>query len=166
MLNDQARGVLDPADQAALLAHARESLASERRRSVVDLPSGAAARMYCRPVGDGDAGRRRRRPRQAGPLRRARSARGRRSTPRMPLPGLVGSDPLWLRACRQVETAFRSGEWLVVAGEPGVGKLALLQAVQLRRSRRDWRSSTPRTAGTARVAAVGARRLAGRRHAW
>ena len=55
------------------------------------------------------------------------------ATPRMPLPGLVGSDPVWLRACRQVEAASRSGEWLVVSGEPGVGKLALVQAVQLRR---------------------------------
>jgi transcriptional regulator of acetoin/glycerol metabolism len=32
-----------------------------------------------------------------------------------------------------VETAFRSGEWLALQGEPGVGKLALLRAVQLRR---------------------------------
>ena len=54
MLNDQARGVLDPADQTALLAHARESLTGERRRSVdVDLPSGAVARMFSHPVGEG-----------------------------------------------------------------------------------------------------------------
>ena len=33
----------------------------------------------------------------------------------------------------EVETVFRSGEWLAVEGEPGVGKLALLRAVQLRR---------------------------------
>jgi transcriptional regulator with AAA-type ATPase domain len=31
-----------------------------------------------------------------------------------------------------VETASRSGDWLVLCGERGVGKLALLQAVQLR----------------------------------
>ena len=84
------------------------------------------------PRGRRDRGRRRRRPRQAGRAPPSPQRGGHRSTPRMPLPGLVGSDPLWLRACRQVETAFRSGEWLVVCGEPGVGKLALLQAVQLR----------------------------------
>jgi sigma-54 dependent transcriptional regulator, acetoin dehydrogenase operon transcriptional activator AcoR len=132
ILNDQARGILDPADQTALLAHARESLTSERRRSVdVDLPSGAVARMFTHPVGEGSRG--------AGAVvhvKLERSAEpqrgGHRSAHRMPLPGLVGSDPLWLRACRQVETASRSGEWLVVCGEPGAGKLALLQAVQLR----------------------------------
>jgi len=50
----------------------------------------------------------------------------------MPLPGLVGSDPTWLRACRDVEAASSAEEWLVLSGEPGVGKLAILQAVQLR----------------------------------
>ena len=88
--------------------------------------------MYCHPVGEG--------PRGTGAVvhvkldptpRREHSSPA--ATPRMPLPGLVGSDPVWLRACRQVEAASRSGEWLVVSGEPGVGKLALVQAVQLRR---------------------------------
>jgi transcriptional regulator of acetoin/glycerol metabolism len=51
----------------------------------------------------------------------------------MPLPGLVGTAPLWLRACHEVETACQADEWLVVEGEPGVGKLALLRAVQVRR---------------------------------
>ncbi len=53
--------------------------------------------------------------------------------PRMPLPSLVGSGPPWLHACQEVEKTFRSGEWLAVEGEPGVGKLAVLRAVQLRR---------------------------------
>lgn len=133
ILNDQARRALDPADQTALLAHAGESLTSDRRRSVrVELPSGAAAQMYSHPVGEG--------PRGTGAVvhvrldptpRRERSSRP--ASPRMPLPGLVGSDPVWLRACRQVEAASQAGEWLVVSGEPGVGKLALVQAVQLRR---------------------------------
>jgi sigma-54 dependent transcriptional regulator, acetoin dehydrogenase operon transcriptional activator AcoR len=132
ILNDQARGILDPADQTALLAHARESLTSERRRSVdVDLPSGAVARMFSHPVGEGTRG-----PGTVVHVKLERSSEpqrvGHRSRPRMPLPGVVGADPHWLRACGEVETAFRAGEWLVVCGEPGVGKLALLQAVQLR----------------------------------
>jgi sigma-54 dependent transcriptional regulator, acetoin dehydrogenase operon transcriptional activator AcoR len=66
--------------------------------------------------------------RAASPQRTTRPAAA-----RMPLPGLVGSAPAWLRACDELERAFRAGEWLAVEGEPGVGKLALLSAVQLRR---------------------------------
>ena len=53
--------------------------------------------------------------------------------PRVPLPSLVGSGPPWLHACQEIERIFRSGEWLAVEGEPGVGKVAVLRAVQLRR---------------------------------
>lgn len=55
------------------------------------------------------------------------------SGPHPSLPGLVGQAPLWLRACNEVDAVLASGEWLVVEGEPGVGKLALLRGVQLRR---------------------------------
>jgi hypothetical protein len=48
--------------------------------------------------------------------------------------GLVGSGPLWLRGCDQVDAACASGAWLWLAGEPGTGKLALLRAVQRRRN--------------------------------
>jgi sigma-54 dependent transcriptional regulator, acetoin dehydrogenase operon transcriptional activator AcoR len=49
-------------------------------------------------------------------------------------PGLVGSGPLWLRGCQQVDAARASGEWLSLEGEPGAGKLALLRAVHRRRN--------------------------------
>jgi hypothetical protein len=49
-------------------------------------------------------------------------------------PALVGSGPLWLRGCGQVEAACASGEWLSLEGEPGTGKLALLRAVCRRRN--------------------------------
>ncbi len=133
MLNDHARTQLDPADQAALLRQAGDAVADGQRGSIlVDLPTGGSARMYCRPVRGGgqpagvvvhvkmgDSG---------GQLTMRRDA----PTP-MLLPGLVGTAPLWLRACHEVERIFRSGEWLAVQGEPGVGKLALLRAAQLRR---------------------------------
>jgi transcriptional regulator of acetoin/glycerol metabolism len=48
------------------------------------------------------------------------------------LPGLVGSGALWLRGCQQVQEAYEAGEWLVLEGEPGVGKLALARAVHQR----------------------------------
>jgi transcriptional regulator with AAA-type ATPase domain len=44
-------------------------------------------------------------------------------------PALVGSGPLWLRRCRQVEAAAASSEWLSLQGEPGTGKLALEEAL-------------------------------------
>jgi hypothetical protein len=52
---------------------------------------------------------------------------------RIVLPGLVGSGALWVRAGQQVDAAQVSGEWLVVEGEAGVGKLSLLRAVHQRR---------------------------------
>ena len=133
MMNDHARTELDPSDQAALLAQGAEALAGGRRGALtVELPTGAIARMVCRPIRDGS--------RPPGVVVHVKV--GERETPlpgargvpaRVPLPGLVGSAPLWMRACHDVETVFRSGDWLALQGEPGVGKLALLRAVQLRR---------------------------------
>ncbi len=133
MLNDFARTTFDAGDQAALLAQAAEALTPGHHGGfAVDLPSGRTARMYCRPVLAGD--------RRAGLVAHvkldrpaARIPRPRTPTSRMPLPGLVGSGPPWVYACKEVETVFRAGEWLALEGEPGVGKLALLQSVQLRR---------------------------------
>lgn len=134
MLNDYARTVLDPADQVTLLAQATEALTSGHRGTfLVELHSGQTARLYCRPVLNGDQ--------SAGIVAHVRldhaddsqQVRVRDAMPQLPLPGLVGSGPPWLHACHAVERAFRSGEWLVVEGEPGVGKLSVLRAVQLRR---------------------------------
>jgi sigma-54 dependent transcriptional regulator, acetoin dehydrogenase operon transcriptional activator AcoR len=135
MMNDHARQVLDPAEQAILLGQAAEALAGRHPTAavMVDLPSGLKARMYCRPVrGDG---------RLAGGVVHVKlielDNRERAEVvvpPRMFLPGLVGSGALWLRACHQVETIYESGEWIAVEGEPGVGKLALISAVHRRRN--------------------------------
>ena len=136
MLNDYARAVLDPADQAALIAQAAEAsdeLPQARRGAIpVRLPSGTAARMYCQPVRVGTE--------LAGVVVHVKlgesdnqQASTRNLVSRTLLPGLVGHAPLWLRACQEVQAAFQAGEWLAVEGERGVGKLALLRAVQLRR---------------------------------
>ena len=51
LMNDQARDTLDPGDQAALLGHAAGALAGDRPAAVdVVLPTGARARMHCRPL--------------------------------------------------------------------------------------------------------------------
>ena len=31
-------------------------------------------------------------------------------------PGLVGSGPLWLRGCQQVEAVYTTGDWLALLG--------------------------------------------------
>ena len=134
MINERGRSSLEPADQTAVLAHAAEARSSRQDRTVaVDLPSGQRARLDCRTVGGDD---------QApgvvvhvklDPHDLPDQEHRRSMTAPMALPGLVGSAAQWRHACRKVEEAFRAGEWLAVAGEDGVGKLALLQAVHLRR---------------------------------
>jgi sigma-54 dependent transcriptional regulator, acetoin dehydrogenase operon transcriptional activator AcoR len=137
ILNDHARQALSAADQAVLVAHAAEML--QRRRSpgaaTVELPSGAAARMFCHPVrGPGD---------DPGltpdgvvhvKLLAPDSAAAAVPPPRQPtqLPGLVGGGAVWRRALRQTEAACHHGEWLALEGESGVGKLALIRAVHQR----------------------------------
>jgi sigma-54 dependent transcriptional regulator, acetoin dehydrogenase operon transcriptional activator AcoR len=133
MLNDHARTLLDPGDQAALIGHATEALTRRAAGAVtVDLPSGMAARMSCRPVSNG--------PIADGVVhvKLVSASLGATDVPAprtaMYLPGLVGSGVLWLRACREAEALYDSSDWLTLEGEPGVGKLALARAVHQRRN--------------------------------
>ncbi|MBV9207491.1 MAG: GAF domain-containing protein [Actinobacteria bacterium] len=133
MLNDHARRMLDPGDQAALIGHATEALAGQHSGAVTaSLPSGAVARIFCRRIDD------------SGPfadgivhvkLTRAVAAVADVPAPRsaMYLPGLVGSGVLWLRACREAEALYDNSDWFTLEGEAGVGKLALARAVHQRR---------------------------------
>jgi sigma-54 dependent transcriptional regulator, acetoin dehydrogenase operon transcriptional activator AcoR len=136
MMNEHARHVLDPGDQAVLLGQAGEALAGGKSRAVeVELPTGLTARMHCHPSrGLGQLG-------SAGGVVHVklleagwRLAADTPAPARMVLPGLVGSGALWLRSCQQVQEAYEADEWLVLEGEPGVGKLALARAVHQRRS--------------------------------
>jgi sigma-54 dependent transcriptional regulator, acetoin dehydrogenase operon transcriptional activator AcoR len=136
MMSRCAGEVLDPGDQAAMLGHAARALAAGHLGPVdVELPSGARARMSCRPVrGKGQR-------RLAGGVTHVKLIEpagmpptGARPPPRPLLPGLVGSGPLWLRGCNQVDAAYSGGRWLALEGEPGAGKLALLRAVHRRRN--------------------------------
>src|SRR6201992_3158999 len=138
MMNDYARRILDPADQAALIGQAAEVLTRRSTGAVTaDLPTGLRSRMYCRPV-DSDT------PYADGIVhvklmetapRPAATSGGRQGVKTsMFLPGLVGSGVLWTRACREAEVAYDSAEWLTLEGEPGVGKMALARAVHQRRN--------------------------------
>jgi sigma-54 dependent transcriptional regulator, acetoin dehydrogenase operon transcriptional activator AcoR len=141
MMNDHARQVLDPGDQAVLLGQAGEALSAGRGGAVeVELPTGITARMYCRPT-PSVATRTGGRPGTVGGvvhvklIEPARRPAGDPVHPaRMYLPGLVGSGALWLRGCQQAQEVYEAGEWLALEGEPGVGKLALLRAMHQRRN--------------------------------
>ena len=140
MMNDHARQVLDPGDQAVLLGQAGEALSAGRGGAVeVELPTGITARMYCRPTPSAALGADGRRTvggvvhvKLIEPSRRPAGEPAHQA--RMYLPGLVGSGALWVRGGQQAQEVYESGEWLVLEGEPGVGKLALLRAMHQRRN--------------------------------
>ncbi len=62
----------------------------------------------------------------------ARSAKPSRPGPMRPLPGVAGRSPVWLQACQRVEAQCRARSWLLVTGEPGVGKCAIVEAAHRR----------------------------------
>jgi sigma-54 dependent transcriptional regulator, acetoin dehydrogenase operon transcriptional activator AcoR len=133
MLNDHARTMLDPGDQAALIGHATEALARHTvGAAAVDLPSGVVARMSVRRLSDGPVSDGVVHVKLVPAVAGAADVPAPRSA--MYLPGLVGSGVLWLRACREAETMYDASEWLTLEGEPGVGKLALARAVHQRRN--------------------------------
>ncbi|HWE13786.1 MAG TPA: GAF domain-containing protein [Solirubrobacteraceae bacterium] len=138
MMNDYARRILDPADQAALIAQSAEILTRRHAGAVTaDLPTGLKARVYCRPVDTGTPyadGIVHVKLLEAAPARPAVTAGKPGTRSPMFLPGLVGSGVLWVRACREAETAYDSAEWLTLEGEAGVGKMALARAVHQRRN--------------------------------
>ena len=132
MLNDHARKALSPVDQAVLISQATEALGRPLSSGgvTVDLPSGAVARMFCRPVEHGrlpDGVVHVKLITQADPAVEVPAQRA-----PMSLPGLVGHGAPWRRACRAAEAAYEHGEWLTLEGESGVGKLALVRAVHQR----------------------------------
>ncbi|CAN5305679.1 helix-turn-helix domain-containing protein [soil metagenome] len=121
----------DADDRAALLARSADAEgATEPSVLLADLPSGHTARMEYHPVfvGKAVAGgvfRIQRNPAQPGVVTH--------STPAIALPGVVGSSAIWQQTCRAIELSNRRGENVVLEGEEGVGKLALLRGVhQLR----------------------------------
>jgi sigma-54 dependent transcriptional regulator, acetoin dehydrogenase operon transcriptional activator AcoR len=127
MMNDSARELIDPQDQVALLGQAAEALADGKARVfTISLPSGATARVNCKPSWSESAA-------IGGvlqvqllatestirPVDRGASARAHT------LPGVVGSSVPWVRCCTLVEEHLRAGEWVDLEGEAGVGKLTV-----------------------------------------
>lgn len=135
MMNDHARKLLDPADQSVLLGHATQSLAEGRSTpTTIALPTGGRVRLQTRKVTGQQRGD------VAGGVvcvKLVETDDGPdTSTSMVPmfLPGVVGSAPLWLRCCHDVDASYSRGEWLVLAGERGVGKHTLARCVHQRRN--------------------------------
>lgn len=129
VMNANARQNLDNSDQAAILAHGAELLAEGRAAVAVELPSGSRVRITCRPVPEGvrtDAAVLQVTPRTPGLGVMVVSAN--RPPPRPELPGMVGRSGPWLACCRDVDNAYRAGQWIVLSGEAGTGKVALARA--------------------------------------
>ena len=131
MMNNRTQRLFDARDQAALLARSVDAAGTTRPMTLLaDLPSGLTVRLEYRPAFAGQS-------LAGGVFRIQPNATAARSTggPRMvlPLPGVAGTSALWQRACQAVVAGHDRGEWLVLEGEPGVGKLTLLRGVhQLR----------------------------------
>jgi transcriptional regulator of acetoin/glycerol metabolism len=121
-------------DDHTIIREAAAELTSPRREMTgeVMLSRGALAHLRCRPV-VGDFG-------LAGTIVEidlsdadGGEPRARSTTPSaVPLPGLAGSSPAWVRVCQQVEAHRRRNSWPVLVGEPGVGKQALARGAQQR----------------------------------
>ncbi|MEU4195364.1 GAF domain-containing protein [Kribbella sp. NPDC026611] len=128
LMNAKARQALDAADQRAVLGYAAEILARGGTEAVVtELPTGSWVRITCRPVPVGGrigAGIIQISPHSAG----LDLTVGHRPPPRPVLPGLVGRSAPWLGSSREVDNACRAGQWVVLTGERGVGKVALARA--------------------------------------
>ena len=134
MTNDRARELIDPADQVTLVAGATEAMNSGRRLLLVDLPSGAVARVQVRPswIERGESG---------GVLQVQLAApdtvtrsKPAAVAPASALPTAVGSGLLWTKCCQAVDRHFQSREWIVLEGEPGTGRRAIARATHQMRT--------------------------------
>jgi sigma-54 dependent transcriptional regulator, acetoin dehydrogenase operon transcriptional activator AcoR len=131
MTNEVADRTLDRADHLILRERAAGTLSGSHDTSgEVVLSRGQTARIRCRPVASptGTAG--------AiieitlGEVTPRHHATGTLSAE--PLADLAGHSAAWIEASKQVEAHCRARSWLLVAGESGVGKFALIQAAHRR----------------------------------
>jgi transcriptional regulator of acetoin/glycerol metabolism len=124
-----ARGVrlLDPQDHLALQEWAAGLLRSSGETTgELRLSRGEVVRLHGRQVSSraGAAGALVEIEAVAAALRRRPGGAERP----VPLPGLVGRSPAWVEARQEAAAACQRQAWLLLHGEPGVGKLALARA--------------------------------------
>lgn len=135
MMNDHARQLLDPVDQTVIIGQGNQILADGQRSATATLATGTKVLLRCRPVAGQHTGD------IAGgvitvELLEAIEERPAAPGPVLPmfLPGAVGSASTWLRCCHQVDAGYGRGDWLILTGEPGVGKLTVARGVHQRRN--------------------------------
>jgi hypothetical protein len=162
MMNRHAHQRFDGQDRAALLACSQDVADEPSPRTLItELPSGIVARMDYRPSFTGDllaGGIFRIQTAFAEPASSRGTRRGRE--PGRVLPALAGTSPSWQRISKAVLGHFDAGDWVILEGETGSGKVALARAGRPPVRTRLPRDRRPRRlAGHARG---GARR--GRRH--
>ncbi|MGO4201713.1 sigma-54-dependent Fis family transcriptional regulator [Rhodococcus sp. TAF43] len=128
MINALTQQQFDAGDQMAIIEHARDARGVAKPFSTLtDLPSGTTARLSYEPTFAGD--------KLAGGIVRIKAQVS--ATTRSPLgagraPALrtiAGSSAVWRHTAQGVIDACKRREWLVLDGEPGVGKAALIRAV-------------------------------------
>jgi sigma-54 dependent transcriptional regulator, acetoin dehydrogenase operon transcriptional activator AcoR len=132
MLNEKARQMLSLQDQTAVSDHlCAEHLGSGPLK--ITLPSGVLCRVYAKHVYQQRL--------YAGTLARLQFAEPVHHlnvpaaiTDSSDLPGITGSGALWKQAARLLDRDFQEGNWSIVEGETGAGKLALIQAIHRNRS--------------------------------
>ncbi|MGH3550218.1 MAG: sigma-54-dependent Fis family transcriptional regulator [Pseudonocardiaceae bacterium] len=133
MMNDSARELIDPQDQVALLEQATEALAAGKIRVfTTSLPSGATARVHCKPSWSESA--------TIGGIVAVQLLAAELTSPSTDdgsaarahtTPGVVGTSMLWVKCCQEVQAHLRSGDWLDLEGEAGVGKLTVSRGAHL-----------------------------------
>jgi sigma-54 dependent transcriptional regulator, acetoin dehydrogenase operon transcriptional activator AcoR len=135
MMNDQLRQLLDATDQHTLLGYAVEAMTGSREATrTVELGSGATATFRYAPA-ECDSG-------PAGGVFRVRVARPMQVPAAAvapvayghALPGLAGTGAAWTRCVQQAIACYEAGDWLLVRGERGVGKLSLLHGTHRQRN--------------------------------
>lgn len=123
MMNASIDRHFDANDQAALLRHAKDASGKLVPGTLIaDLPSGAKARLSYRPVVVHGS--------LAGEIIRVtkHDAPIGRESPRLPV-GLADSSAVWRHVRQAVVDAVVRNEWVILRGEPGTGKLALIAEV-------------------------------------
>ncbi|MDL9935278.1 helix-turn-helix domain-containing protein [Gordonia sp. ABSL1-1] len=131
LTNQKLRQRLDSDDQATLLDYAADCVGAVSRSRVDTLPSGTTVRLTRVDTALDGMGAIFAVHVTEATLRRALAATGTPTT----LPGLAGRSSSWRRATSEVRRALETSQWIAVAGEPGVGRCAVLRgAAELKRS--------------------------------
>ncbi|MEE2030557.1 helix-turn-helix domain-containing protein [Rhodococcus sp. CC-R104] len=128
MMNTSTQQKFDSRDQAAIIDRTRDARGrTEAFTTLADLPSGITARLSYQPIFVADT--------LAGGIVRIKEQVERaRALGRDRLPALqsvAGSSAQWKHTVRSIVDVCTRREWLVLDGEPGVGKTTLLRAAHV-----------------------------------